>query len=137
VAIQRWRSMTVDAVFQMNSHIEGRLHEDLTGQLAFALKLMFGSRVGEACPDYASIVDEERESLLEISRDARKLSYMIQRDIVSCQVIVTLAPAGDSDQLGTQGFGLQRLEGSTLTTLLAAKTTTLSSLANEHGPAEW
>jgi hypothetical protein len=134
VAIQRWRSMTVDAVFQMNSHIEGRLHEDLTAQLAFTLKLMFGSRVGEVCPDYASIIDEERESLLEISR---KLSYMIQRDIVSCQVFVTLAPARDPDQLGTQGFGLQRLEGSTLTTLLAAKTTMLSSLANEHGPAEW
>jgi hypothetical protein len=138
MAIQRWRSMTVDAVFQMNSHIEGRLHEDLAGQLAFALKLMFMPGLAGDCQsaDYASIVSGEREALLEMSREARELSYTIRRDIVSCQILVTLAPAGDLDQLGTQGFGLQRLEGSTRTTLLAANTTTLSSLVIEHGPSE-
>jgi hypothetical protein len=137
--------MSVEAVFQMNFEVDSRLYDELMIKLECMLKVVFPlapSRSPTRNPNtrsrdskvrlklkpqsssYESIVRGEQELLSDIICQARKLSFMIQREIVSCQLLVTMAPASamqtssdgsnaiTDDALGTYAFGLQRILGS-------------------------
>ena len=108
-AIQRWRSMSAEAVFQMNDGIESQLYDEVTSHLELMLKVTFSlsqSLRTKSGSTYESIVCRERKSLLDVIRQARKLSFMIQQ-VVSCQLLVTVASL-DENSLATYSFGLQK-----------------------------
>ena len=137
-AIQRWRSMSVEALFQMNEGIVSQLFNEVNTDLRRMLKIVFPLRVRvnrsktrtwkwnpqRASLNFKSIIGREQQSLLDVIHQARKLSFMIQRDIVSCQLLITIA----SDALGTCAFGLQRITGSECTVLIKTKFITSSQL---------
>lgn len=137
-AIQRWRSMSVEALFQMNEGIVSQLFNEVNSDLRRMLKIVFPLRVRvnrsktrtwkwnsqRASLNFKSIIRREQQSLLDVIDQARKLSFMIQRDIVSCQLLITIA----SDALGTCAFGLQRITGSECTVLIKTKFITSNQL---------
>lgn len=128
--------MTVEAMFQMNDGIESKLNEELITELENMLKVVFplpanrSSKKVEPESSYKSIVRGVRQSVLDIIRQARNLSFTIQREIVSCQLLVTVAaPANqkssdDSTVLGTHAFGLQKIVGSESRFLIKTKVVT-------------
>ena len=157
IAIQRWRSMSVEAVFQMNDGIEAQLNDQLIAGLDRVLNVacpleLFRRRFVRSTDNqlekykpskssYESIVLEEQHSLLDIIHQARRLSFMIQHEIVSCQVLVTIAPpspdtqtssdgstatatTSTGDALGTYAFGLQKILGSRRSILIHPKVIT-------------
>jgi hypothetical protein len=128
-AIQRWRYMSVEAIFQMNDGVESQLYEELISNLERMLKLAFllpsSSRsLAKVKPESIckSIVHGEQKSLLDVIREARKLSFMIQQ-VVSCQILVTIggsketSPDGDHI-LETYSFELQKILGPDRTILV-------------------
>ena len=142
VAIQRWRSMSVEAVFQMNNGIDSLLYDELTLHLERMLKVAFPStptpRSKKVKPEniYESIVQGEQKALFDIIRQARNLSFMIQQ-VVSCQMLITVArsaqtsPSPDEDILATYSFGLQKFLGPDRTILIKAKILT-SAVVRSH-----
>ena len=119
-AIQRWRSMSVEAVFQMNDGVDSLLYGELSSHLKRTLKdaypLSLSPQPKKVKPGsesiYESIVHGEKNSLLDLIRQARNLSFMIQQ-VVSCQILVTIALSAqtspdDEDTIGTYSFGLQK-----------------------------
>lgn len=128
-AIQRWRSMCLEAIFQMNYEVSSELYDELTLHLKRTLKVAFplspSPRPKKVNPDsvsiHKSIVHGEHTSLLDVIRQARKISFMIQQ-VVSCQVVVTIAQSTqtspDGDVLGTYSFGLQKILGPDRTILI-------------------
>lgn len=143
-AIQRWRCMNVEAVFQMNDGIDSQLNDELITELECMLNVAFLPRLSrdrqskvKPKTTYESIIRGEQEALWDIILQARKLSYMIQHEIVSCQLLVTISPAtqtssdGDTstdDVLSTYAFGLQRISGSTRSILIKTKVITSETL---------
>lgn len=150
IAIQYWRSMTVRAVFQMNGGIDSLLNDELNTEIGRMLKMALSPPKCELCE---SIVRGEQQSLLDIIHQARKLSFTIQHEIVSCQLLVTIAPSSedtmlkyrefdkelvcgawdmrpqDGDQVfGTYAFGLHRIVGAERSILIQPKVTTSALL---------
>lgn len=126
--------MSVGAVFQMNYGVDSDLKDQIFAELIRVLKiaLKFPDSSG-----YEFIIHELQllDSLSDIIRQARRLSFMIQHDIVSCQLILTIAPASSEgsttstdDALGTYAFGLQRIHGSDSTILIKPKEITRALL---------
>lgn len=148
-------------MFQMNGGIEAQLTDQLISELERMLKVAFplALRLSQARrpnyrsktrkpkfklgedSDYETIVRGEVQLLLDIIRQARNLSLMIQHDIVSCQLLVTISPAatqtsseGSSptpstgDALGTYAFGLQKILGSRRSDLIQPKMITRAAL---------
>lgn len=126
--------MSVGAVFQMNYGVDSDLKDQIFAELIRVLKiaLKFPDSSG-----YEFIIHELQllDSLSDIIRQARRLSFMIQHDIVSCQLILTIAPASSEgsttstdDALGTYAFGLQRIHGSDCTILIKPKEITRALL---------
>ena len=114
-AIQRWRSMTAKAVFQMNDRIDSQLNDELITELKRMLKFAFplSPRSKKSKPEsiYEAIIHGEQNSLVDVIRQARKISFMIQQ-VVSCQVSVAIANSTrDEDVIGTLSFGLQKILG--------------------------
>lgn len=140
-------------MFQMNGGIEAQLSDQLITELDRMLKVAFplelfrrrgmrgtdrlnrSKQLRPSNSSYESIVLGEQHSLLDIIRQARKLSFMIQHEIVSCQLLVTIAPPSSDtqtssdgstatattstgDALGTYAFGLQKILGSKCTSIL-------------------
>lgn len=126
-AIQRWRCMCVEAVFQMNYEIDSRLYNELILYLERMLKIAYplspSPQSKKVKPEsiYESIVHEEQKYLYDIIRQARKISFMIQQ-VVSCQVLVTIVHSAqsspDEDIFGTHTFGLQKILGPDRTILI-------------------
>ena len=130
--------MSVQAVFQMNDGIESQLYHELVTELKCMLKATFAlsPRSKESTPEsnYKSIVYREQKSLLDVIRQARKLSFMIQQ-VISCQLLVTVdhSPSkafSDDEELSTS-FGLQRILGRDRTVLIRSKFLT-SELLQSH-----
>ena len=134
-AIQRWRSMSAEAVFQMNDGIESQLYDELISHLERMLKVTFSLspslRSKPTGSTYESIVYGERKSLLDVIRQARKLSFMIQQ-VLSCQLLVTVTSSAqislDKNILATYSFGLQKNLGRDRIILLRAKVFTNAEL---------
>jgi hypothetical protein len=120
-AIQRWRSMTVEAVFGMNNELKTQLRHELVEQLTHLLKNIFLSPNSNFDSFFDNFFHERRQAIMDIARQACKLSYSIQHDIVSCQMMVTVCPTGTTDGLGTYAFGLLRVRGTKNTTLMRTK----------------
>ena len=127
-------------MFQMNDEIESQLNDQLIKELECMLRFAFPlfpnqskKTKSKSIPVYESIVRGEQQSLVDIVHQARKLSFMIQHEIVSCQLLVSVASAtrkssdGD-DVLGTSAFGLQRILGSKRITLIKTKEITAAML---------
>ena len=107
--------MSAEAVFRMNDGIESQLKGELIKELTRMLKIAFpvSPRPKKSKPKsiYEDIVDGEKKSLLDVIRQARKISFMIQQ-VVSCQMLVTTADSTpDKDVIGTLSFGLQKKSG--------------------------
>ena len=136
--------MSVEAVFQMNYGIDSHLKDQLLAVLQLVLKIAFKfphpSRKlkPESCC-YESIIRELElqllDSLLDIIRQAHTLSFMIQHNVISCQLMVTIAPAssegsttGTDDALGAYAFGLQRVLGSDCSILIKPRQITRALL---------
>lgn len=112
--------MSVEAVFQMNDGVDSLLYGELSSHLKRTLKdaypLSLSPQPKKVKPGsesiYESIVHGEKNSLLDLIRQARNLSFMIQQ-VVSCQILVTIALSAqtspdDEDTIGTYSFGLQK-----------------------------
>lgn len=134
-AIQRWRSMTVEAIFQMNDGIDSQLNKELSSDLIRLLKIVFPCslrRSKKSKQSYKEIIRGEQQSILDVIRQARRLSLMIQHNIVSCQLLVTVAStsqsSSDGEALGTRAFGLKRITGSECTVLMKTELITTSLL---------
>jgi hypothetical protein len=120
IAIQRWRSMTVEGIFKLNNGVESIFNAQLTcsiAKLENTLKAVFPDHVGNL------IGHDEHLLLVDIVKRARDLSFKIQHGIVSCRLIVTTAgPQRVSRNVyGTFAFGLDRITGTDRTVLLEAK----------------
>lgn len=123
-AIQRWRTMAVEAVFRMNDGIESLFNAQLVTSIT-----KFENTLTVAFPDSVLtnnnyfIGHEEHLQLLDIVRQARGLSFKLQHCIVSCRLVVTVGPGFDTtyNGPGTYAFGLERLSGTERTVLLEAK----------------
>jgi hypothetical protein len=110
-AISRWRTMTVDAVFQMNDGIEAVFNEQLVstiGKLENSLRAAF--------PDYMltrniNFIGEIEHQLVNIVKQARELSFELQH-YVSGRFIVTLHRSNNG--LSTCAFGLEGPSGRVL-----------------------
>jgi hypothetical protein len=101
--------MTVNAIFQMNTDVD--IKHTLTFGLTHMLCALFQTGKMEQEATFRSIVAGEERLLSEIIGRAREVSYKIQHDVVSSRLMVTIAPAGDPEALGTCGFGLHRIAG--------------------------
>jgi len=113
--------MTVEAAFKVNTHVETWLQVALTSELEYVLGSIFDCDTST----FVAILHEEYQPLLDLNREVRKLSYTLQRDVVTCQFVVTLSSALDPGTLGTKAFGLQQVRGDTSRTLIEAKAGTL------------
>jgi hypothetical protein len=111
--------MTVEAAFKVNTHVETRLQAALTSELEYILGSVFDCDASI----FVAILREEYQPLLDLNREVRKLSYTLQRDVVTCQFVVTLSSALDPGTvtLGTKAFGLQQVRGDASRTLIEAK----------------
>lgn len=120
----------------MNAGIESQLNEELNEELVRILKFAYPlprSKKSKADLElkssYKSIVHGEQQLLLDIIRQARQLSFTIQHDIISCQLLVTVRqPSSDGDVLGTNAFGLHRITGSESTVLVKTEIITNAEL---------
>jgi hypothetical protein len=113
--------MTVDAVFGMNRELESQLNHDMFSQLVHILNDLYQSPNTDSASISEAIVREEEQSLLDIARQARAVSFSIQHDITSCRLMVSAASAKEFDVLGTYAFGLERIIGSEHIFLLETK----------------
>jgi len=111
--------MAVEAVFQMNDGIDSQLYDELISHLKRTLKLVYpglprrqSKKVKPECKSiYDSIVHGEENSLWDVIRQARKISFMIQQ-VVSCRMVVSISSSTpDEDVIGTLSFGLQKILG--------------------------
>jgi hypothetical protein len=83
----------------MNSHIDADLKDELTTEIRLLLKMGFN-----LSPDQLTIVLGEKEwELQKLISLARRLSFLIQREILSCRLLVVMAP-NSSTSLGTYLF---------------------------------
>lgn len=129
--------MSVEAIFKMNDRIDSQLYGELIFHLKRMLKVAFPlsptPRSKKVKPEsiYESIVHGEQRYLLDIVRQARNISFMIQQ-VVSCQVLITTAHSTqispDEDILGTHSFGLQKILGPDRTILIGTKVLTGAAL---------
>jgi hypothetical protein len=108
VAIHRWRSTSVDAVFQLNDSeiIESQVNGELTREVVLSLEMAFG-----ISPDQLTVVFEGQKSAV------LKLSAML---VNYSRLLITVAPTS-SAIIGTYSFGLQRRIGSDHITLIELK----------------
>lgn len=124
-AIQRWRIMSVEAVFKMNDAVESLFNDQLS-----TLITKIENALGAAFPDAGKTVKfighHEQFQLVEIVRHARDLSFNIQRGFSSCRFFVTVAPAPTAmnDIMGTYAFGLDKVLGAERNMVLAIKVIT-------------
>jgi hypothetical protein len=122
-AIYRWRSMTTEAVFNMNHDVESIFNAQLTTSI-----LEFENSLDSVFPDsptFASrsfIGHSEHLQLIEIVKEARVLSFKLQNGVVSCRLSVTVAqaPKDRGDIHGTYSFGLEKVSGTERTHMLRA-----------------
>jgi hypothetical protein len=120
----------------MNDGIESQLNDELITELKRMLKIAFpvSPRSKKSKPEsiYEAIVHGEQKSLLDVIRQARKISFMIQQ-VVSCQVLVTIANSTpDEDVIGTLSFGLQKKLGSDSTISLIKTKIVTSAVLRSH-----
>lgn len=134
--------MSIEAVFQMNHGIDSLLNDELNTELIRMLKFVFPpspnrsktwTRKPRPESRYKFIVRREQQSILDIIHQARKLSFVIQHNIVSCQLLVTFAVSqsssdDDSEVLGTRAFGLRRITGSECIVLIKTELITTGLL---------
>ena len=123
-ALQRWRSITIEAIYKINHDVESLFNIQFTKSIA---NLETVIQKTTSC-DIILIGFEEHLQLIQIVQTARELSFKIQHGIVSCRLFVTIGASGDSevnyDAAGTYAFGLERLAEGVRTVLLEAKLTT-------------
>lgn len=105
----------------MNSNLEAQLNRDLFLQLVQVLGDLFQSPKSEPETTFAAIIRAEEQGLIDISRQACKISYTIQHDVVSCRTKVAVASSKDSEVLGTYAFGIERVLGLEHTMLIETK----------------
>jgi hypothetical protein len=121
----------------MNDGIESELNDELITELKRMLKIAFpvSPRSKKSKPEsiYEAIVHGEQKSLLDVIRQARKISFMIQQ-VVSCQVLVTIAKSTPDveDVIGTLSFGLQKNLGPDSTILLIKTKLVTSAVLRSH-----
>lgn len=127
LAIQRWQTMTVEAIFQTNAAIDTELYASLKSQIVRALDCVFQSDTVDFKSFYQTIIGEQRICFTAIVQKARRLSYMIQH-LETSKLVVTLAPGGHVDMLGTQGLGLMSIAGKTRVNVLEYQTRSLQSV---------
>ena len=126
IAIQRWRSMTVSAIFDSNHNIETSLNIDflpLVNSIQKTLETYFPST--KVC----LIRHTEHLQLVEIMVAARQLSLQIQRDIISCRLLITRAPPS----LGTYALGIAKIVHGEQKILIKAKFFTKEMLRPNTG----
>lgn len=121
--------MTVDAIFKTNDGVETQLKDDLETQLHRTLDFLFWPSHPDHHTSMELILQEVQQQLLQINCEARRISFVIQHNIVTCAMAITLAPDSDTDLLGTQSFGLQTIVGPTRHVLLQYKALSLHSLS--------
>ena len=92
-------------MFKMNDGVVSQLNDRLRKELRRLLNRIV-LPVGppgrsKSKPICESIVCEEEQSLLDIICQARQLSFVMQHEIVSCQLLVTIAPMQASSNATT------------------------------------
>jgi hypothetical protein len=97
IAIDRWRSMTIEAVVKTYHRIDSEFYDQLITDVEHVLKVGFPqSRDPENSCWYEAVICGEAQSLLDIFHHARKLTFMIHHDIVTCELMVTSASCNSS-----------------------------------------
>ena len=124
IAIERWRTMVVEATFGLNEGIESHFNVELTTSITLlenTLKVAFpNSKTFEV--GYFIGYDEHLQ-LVRIVKNARQLSYDLQHGFVTCRLYATITPARTPKKVisGTYAFGLQRVSGTERVELLEAR----------------
>lgn len=114
VAVQRWRSMTAEAVFRTNDNVETSLNVELlasVGTIEKTFEAIF-------CQTGIRIIGQaEHLQLVAIVMAARALSHKIQKGFLSCRLVVTRA----REPLGTYALGLDKIRGTERTVMVEPK----------------
>jgi hypothetical protein len=101
VAVERWHSISVEALFCMNTNIEHQLSCQLTSELEQTVQRgLLLSRSNDITAELIgkSVIKRQQHSIYDIARLARDLSFMIQHDILSKRLFVTIGPNPSSWQ---------------------------------------
>lgn len=137
IAIDHWHSMTIEAVVETYHRIDSKFYNQLIADVEHVLKVGFPqSRNPENSCWCEAVICGEAQLLLDIFHHAHKLTFMIHHNIVTCELMVTIAPAATAaaetyydgsstpstnEGLGTYAFGLQRMHGSKQCVLIEPK----------------
>jgi hypothetical protein len=116
----------------MNNNIDSQSKDEIITGLQLILKFVYTlspdrSSKSDSDSIYDSVIDGQRELLSEVIREARDLSFTIQHEVVSCQLLIAMAPATGQNILGTYSFGLEKVSGSERRVLIKPKVITPSS----------
>jgi hypothetical protein len=110
IEIQRWRSITVEAVFEINQEVELVFNDQLTSAI-----LKYENIFTDAFPNtpFKFLGFKQRLLIPEIVKRARQLSYNIQHDFVCRRLFVTIGLDSEAqDEIyGTYAFGLKWIRG--------------------------
>jgi hypothetical protein len=90
-AVERWRSITVEALFSMNPQVESHLSCQLASELERLLQYGLPSLPSKTISEL--VIQPQQTSISDIARLARDLSFMIQHDVLSCRSYVTTGPS--------------------------------------------
>ena len=121
VAVERWRIMTVEALYRLNDSAEAGLRSELSEgilNLERVIDAAFHSSTRAGGNFFFFGYNElvQWEKIVELARD---LSFKIQF-FVSSRLELTIAPA-TNDSYGTYAFGLDRISDGVRVTMLEAK----------------
>jgi hypothetical protein len=108
-ALQRWRVLSVEAVFKMNHNIESDFNLLFASSIV-ELETFLQDILPQTSIPFHFIGFEEHPQLLAIVKSARELSFRIQHGIVSCRLFVTITASGGEgdDVIGAYAYGLER-----------------------------
>ena len=119
--------MTTGTVFQMNQAIDARLQEEIADSIRKLAEITWPvahddqSLFLEVQAAFEEIINIHLDALADIILQARRLSYTIQHDIVSCQLFITLPVLTDEDALANYAFGLLKMSEGKLSILKGTK----------------
>jgi len=131
IEIERWRTMSIEAIFEINHEVESLFNADLTTSIKVYENLLNDTFVSS---NMYFIGHTQHMPLLEIVYEARRLSYNIQHCFVSCRLFVTIAQDWKvcNKVYGTYAFGLDRVSGTERRTLIEPKPITDELLEAFH-----
>ncbi|KAF8151659.1 hypothetical protein B0H34DRAFT_136082 [Crassisporium funariophilum] len=92
IAAQRWRSMTIDAVFQTNLSLTHTLVDAIILGIEEMLDIGYPTPSSKFKAVVQDALSKAKKAIPKIVEISRELSLYIQRDIVSSWMAVTVAP---------------------------------------------